>query len=521
MCRCDTRTLDATQLERFVIQRNTFCAGRRYCGRRNKTNIRRSQAMTALFSLRHAGALAALGTLMLGVGTAPSFAAGFQINESSASGLGTAYAGGAAAAEDASILWSNAAGMIRLRERQVVGAVHLITPSIKFKNGSSVAATGQALGGEGGDAGGLNVVPNLYFVAPLGTDWSVGLGLSSPFGLVTEYGDGWAGRFQAMKSSIRTINVNPSVAWRVMPRVGVGLGLNFQRIDAEFTNQVNFSGALLSAAQPLVVAGTITPATLAAIAQATPNLESRAKVEGSDNAWGWNLGVLWELDDKTRVGAQYRSSIKYTIDGDAKFSNPTPAATGNAPLDALIAQLATGVNTSPVGLRDTAITSQVKLPAIVNLSYFTTLNDRWDVLADAQWTQWSTIQELRFVRGNGTLLQNTPENFKDTWKVALGAHYRYNSALTLRGGIALDQSPVRTADRTPRLPDADRTWLAFGAQYRMSPSLTLDVGAAYVFVKKANIDISGNPPSAAANGTLAGRYDSNTIIASGQITYSF
>ena len=461
----------------------------------------------------------ALTTLALALFAAPSFGAGFQINESSASGLGTAFAGGAAGAEDATILWSNAAGMSRIRERQVVGALHLIKPSIKFRNENSAAAAGQtSLGGEGGDAGGLNVVPNLYFVAPIGPQWSFGLGLNSPFGLVTEYDDGWIGRFQALKSSIKTINVNPAVAWKPVPRVGVGLGLNFQRIEAEFTNNVNYTGALLNAA---VANGVVVGSPqYVAIAQATAGLESRASVEGSDNAWGWNVGVLWELDDKTRAGAHYRSSIKYHINGDAKFTNPAPVATGNVPLDTQVAQLATGVNTSPIGLANTAITSDVKLPAIVNLSYFATLNDRWDVMVDAQWTQWSTIQTLSFERANGTVLSSTPENFKDTWKVAFGAHYRYNSAWLLRGGFALDQSPVPDADRTPRLPDAARTWLALGAQYRIGPNLTFDAGAAYVLVKKASIDNRGGS-AVNAYGRLAGHYDSNTLIASGQVSYSF
>ena len=418
---------------------------------------------------------AALAALTFTFGTAPVVAAAFQLNESSASGLGTAFAGGAAAAEDATILWSNAAGMSRIRELQVVGAIHLIKPSIKFRNESSVAATlpaPQPLGGEGGDAGGVNVVPNLYFIAPIGPQWSVGLGLNSPFGLVTEYDGDWIGRFQAIKSSIKTINVNPAVAWKPMPRVSVGLGLNYQRIDAEFTNKI----------PPAAISG----------------LDSTAVVEGADSAWGWNAGVLWALDDKTRAGAHYRSSIDYHITGTVKSSNPVIAAAFNSD-----------------------ITSDVKLPAILNLSYFATLNERWDVMADAQWTQWSTIQTLSFVRASGTVLSSTPENFKDTWKIAIGTHYRYNSAWLLRGGIAFDQSPVNDVDRTPRLPDADRTWLALGAQYRVSQNVTIDAGAAYVLVKKATINNVGSAPGAPVNGRLAGHYDSNTLIASGQVTYSF
>lgn len=118
------------------------------------------------------------------------------------------------------------AGITRIRERQAVGAVDLIKPSIKFRDDASAPATSQALGSEGGDAGGLNIVPNFYFVAPLSPRWSVGLGVNAPYGLVTDYGDAWIGRFQAIKSSIRTINVNPGVAWKAANNVSLGLELN-------------------------------------------------------------------------------------------------------------------------------------------------------------------------------------------------------------------------------------------------------------------------------------------------------
>ena len=453
--------------------------------------------------------------LALVAGARLASAGGFQINETSASGLGTAFAGGAAAAEDATTLWSNVAGMSRIGTRQGVVAIHLVRPSLKFRNDASTAATAQALGGEGGDAGGINVVPNLYVVAPINKDWSVGLGVNAPFGLVTEYDEGWIGRFQAIKSGIQTINVNPGVAWKPSDAVSLGLGLNVQRINAEFTNQVNYSAALLSAAaQNGIAPGS---ATFNAIAQATAGLESGARIKGSDNAAGWNAGVLWQIDDKTRVGAHYRSSIKYRIAGNAQFSNPVPVVP--APLATVVGALAAGVNTR--ALFDTAISADVELPAIANLSYFGRLNDRWDLMADAQWTQWSTVKTLSFVRGDGTVLQSTPENFKDAWKFAVGANYRYRSDLLLRGGLAFDQSPVQTAYRTPRLPDADRTWLTAGLQYAMNPKLKIDVGAAYLWVKKGTIDISGDPPSTAAYGRLNGRYDNNTVIVSAQASYAF
>jgi len=418
------------------------------------------------------------------------WAAGFQLNETSASGLGNAFAGGAAAAEDASTVWSNPAGMSRIRSAQVVGALHLIKPSIKFHDEGSSAAALQSLGGEGGDAGSMNYVPNLYFVMPINSQWSAGFGINAPWGLTTDYDAGWMGRFLADKSSIKTINFNPAVSWKPASNVALGLGVNLQRIDAEFTNQVNYSALLFANS-----AGAV----------AVPGLETAASAKGSDNAWGWNAGVLWEIDANSRVGAHYRSSIKFHIAGDATFSNPTPAP-------------------PPPPLGNTAITSDVELPAIVNLSYFRALNSQWDIMADAQWTGWSSIESLTFkYAADGSVLQSTPENFKDAWKFALGANYRYGAQWMFRGGVAYDKSPVQTAYLTPRLPDANRTWLTGGAQYKMSPQLTFDFGAGYVWVKTSTIDsnASGDPAITAGYGRLKGNFSNNVVILSGQVAYSF
>ncbi len=444
-------------------------------------------------------------------------ASGFQLGETSASGLGTAYAGGAAQALDATTVWSNPAGMSLVGDSQISGALHLITPSLKFRDGSSRPATAQGLGGNGGDAGSLAPVPNFYLVKPIDSRISVGLGVNAPWGLVTEYDPGWAGRFQAIKSSIRTINVNPSLSYKASDSLSMGVGLDIQHMSAEFTNQVNYAGALLSAA----ALNGIAPGSAGfnAIAAATAGLESGARVKGSDNAYGWNAGLLWSLNDSSRVGLHYRSSMKYRLDGTVGFTNP--ALPAGAP--AITALLAGGVNATR--LFDSAITSDVKIPAIVNVSYFTRLDDRWDLMADAQWTQWSTIKNLTFIRANGAVLQNTPENFKNTWKVAIGANYHYSPQWTLRGGLAFDKSPVQRIDRTARLPDADRTMLTLGAQYTVNPKLTLDMGAGYVFIKTARINANGgnpgDPAAALANGLLNGQYDSRAVILSAQLNYRF
>lgn len=464
---------------------------------------------------RFAGVVRQVAVVVFVAGAAPVFGAGFQLSETSGSGLGNAFAGGAAAAEDASTLWSNPAGMAKLGHRQVAGAIHLITPSFKFRNDFSAPASQQALGGDGGDAGGLNVVPNLYFVMPMGGPWAFGLGITAPWGLVTDYDEGWIGRFQADKSDIKTININPAASFRVNGQLSLGLGVNVQRIDATFTNQVNYSGALLQAA----ALNGIAPgsATYNAIAQATPGLESAARVKGNDMGYGWNAGLLWEFGPDQRVGVHYRSAISYTVTGDATFANPTVSAGGA--LAGTVAALAAGVNGTV--LFDSAITSKVKLPPILNLSYFGRLDNRWSLMADAQWTGWSTIKDLTFVRTNGTTLASTPENFKDVWKLSGGASYRLDERWLFRAGAAYDRSPVEREFRTARLPDSDRTFFTLGAQYRFDPTMWLDVGAGYVRAEESAINKSGDPPNVLANGLLNGRYKGTATILSVQLTSSF
>jgi long-chain fatty acid transport protein len=462
---------------------------------------------------------AALGGMAIAVSGGMASGAGFALQENSGSAIGNAFAGGAASAEDASTLWSNPAGMSRLGSPQVAMAVHLITPSFKFQNDGSVPAAFQPLGGTGGDAGSVNVVPNLYVTVPIDRRWSVGVGINAPFGLVTEYDDNWIGRFQAVKSDIKTINVNPSVSWRVNDTLAVGAGVSWQRIDAELTSRVNYSAALAQAAGQAAAGGLIPASLVPQIVGLTPGLESQAKVEGDDSAWTWNVGFLWDVTPQTRIGGQYRSSIKYNIAANVDFCSPGSCS----PLPALPAQIAPVVgllaaNVNGV-LANGGVRADIELPDIANLSIFHRLDDRWDLMADVQYTRWSVFKELRFVRTTGALLSNTPENFEDAWRFSVGATYHWTDAWSFRGGLAYDQSPVTDVDRTPRLPDADRYWIAIGAQYRFNRNLALDAGFVYLPMKTP--DIQQNAGSTPANALIKGNYDASVTILSAQVTYSF
>ena len=441
--------------------------------------------------------------------------AAFGLQENSGSGLGNAFAAGAAGTEDASSMWANPASLAKRTSMEAAAAVHFITPSMKFQNSASQAAFNQPLGGTGGDAGSLNIVPNMYIAVPINKQWVFGLGLNAPFGLVTEYDDSWLGRYQAVKSDIKTMNVNPAISFKPTDNIAIGVGANWQKIDATFTNMVNYSAAIANTAQAFAAGGLIPADQVLPVIGSTAGLDSKLSIDGDDDAWGWNIGILVDLDKNARVGLSYRSEIEYKIHGTASFTNPVPAVP--SPVAPYVGAVTSYLNSQV--LYNSDVTADVTLPAIANASIFYQLNDRWDLMADVQWTGWSSIKELKFVRSGGTVLGSTPENFDDAWRVAVGANYRHTDRWMFRGGIAWDQSPVNTADRTPRLPDDDRWWLSVGAQYKHSNNLKFDAGFTYIFVD--NAQINQNAGSTAANGLINGDYKSNVVIFSMQGTYTF
>jgi long-chain fatty acid transport protein len=477
---------------------------------------------TAFVRTRIATAVAGLA-LALGAGYAQG--AGFILQENSGSGLGNAYAGGAAASEDADTVWTNPAGMSRLKTNQIAAAVNGIFPSMKFSNdgGSKNASPLQPLGGDGGNAGVSAAVPNLYLVVPIDPQWAFGVGVNAPFGLTTEYDNNWIGRYQAIKSKIETINVNPAISYK-FGNWAVGAGANYQRIKADFTQATNYSGQLAAAAKGMVAAGAMPASQLLPFVGATAGLDGLGDVSGDDDSWGWNVGGEWGVSDptfRTRIGLSYRSAIKYHIAGNVNFS--TPSAPTLPPSLAPYYAVAAGLVAADPRVQNGGITSDIKLPDFANLSFFhTMLNDKWDFMADVQWTNWSTIQDLTFVRTNGTVLSSTPEHWKDAWRISGGVNYRYTDKWTFRGGVAWDQSPVPDQYRTARLPDNDRWWLATGVQYKWDQALKFDVGAAYLIIRDSSI-AQISPAQAVVDqvGYLSGNYNNYTWVVSGQVTWSF
>lgn len=430
-------------------------------------------------------------------GVSQAQAAAFSLIEQSATGLGNAFAGAAAAAEDAGTIYYNPAGMSLLKgPTQISTGVAFIDVSTKFTNsGSQPSGTAlgpinpagpRPLGGTGGDAGSLAAVPNFYVAADIAPDWKFGLGVSVPFGLKTEYEADWLGRFQAIKSELMTLNINPSLAWKVNNTLSLGAGVSYQQIDAELTSAVNYVAVAFNNAG----AG-------AAAAVPAANAEGTVSVTGSDGAWGYNLGAMIQATADTRIGVTYRSSIKYHVTGSATFDN-APALLGNL---------------------NSGVSLDVKMPDSASVALQQKLGSSWTLLADVTWTGWSKIRELKIVRDTGTVLSNTPENFKNTYRYGVGATYRASDAWSFKVGVALDQSPVNDTDRTPRLPDQDRTWVALGAKYGLSNDTTVDAGYAHLIVKDASIN--QNAGNTTAFGLINGSYKASVDIVGVQLAHRF
>ena len=319
---------------------------------------------------------AAIAGFASALGAGHALGAAFALAEQNVMGLGNAFAGAGATAEDANTVWFNPAGLARLNFTQFETAVHLIKPSAKFQNVGSQAALGQPLGGNGGDAGDLAVVPNLYASMAINPDWHVGIGINAPFGLKTEYDNGWLGRYQALKSELKTININPAVSYKATNDLWFGAGVNYQRLQATLTNAVNYTGALAQGYGQLAAAGQIPASAVPLLIGATAGLDSKAEITGDDSAWGWNVGVMYSMNGDAnndngaaRIGLSYRSKIKYNVVGSVNFTNPTvPTLTGAlAPFNPAVAAVSNSINQTR--LNNGGVALDLNLPDMASLAY--------------------------------------------------------------------------------------------------------------------------------------------------------
>jgi long-chain fatty acid transport protein len=342
-------------------------------------------------------------------------AAGFSFAEQSVKGLGSAFSGGSASADDASTVWYNPAGMTRYSGTHLSSVLHLILPKTEYSNWGSIitpALTGGAtvpLGGSNGVREKDAIVPNFYIVHKVDDKMSVGLGINAPFGLVTDHDSDWAGRYHALRSDLATVNINPSVAFKATSNFSVGIGINIQYVDVKLSRAIDTSAACLSAASRGAVLPAATCGALGLTTPGSPATDSQVRLEADDWSYGYNIGFLYEPSSNTRLGLHYRSSIKHRVEGRAEFFYSNPA---------------TGMFGAGAGLANQGITASVDLPESVSLSGFHQINSQWSIQGDITWLKWDRFKEFRIRFDTGAPTDSvTPEKWENTLRYAVGANY--------------------------------------------------------------------------------------------------
>jgi long-chain fatty acid transport protein len=403
--------------------------------------------------------LAVLG--MLGLADAAS-ATGFFINQQSVKGLGRVGAGNAAIADDLSTIYFNPAGLTELwadteKQTRVGIGVHLIVPRSELRDTGSTAATPGSLGAAvpsgGGDARNPTnptPVPNFFLAREvLPNRAAVGFGLTAPFGLTTEFPGDWFGRYDAIEASLRTINLTAVAAYRFDSDVSIGGGL-----DLQYANSL-----LVTAIPNPLMPGGPTAAT-----------DGRATTKGHDWTLGFNIGVLVPVTDATRIGVHYRSAMKHKLEGSTDVSGLSgPLAPFNG----------------RVGAK-----ADLHLPAIATVAVRHVWNDKLQLLASADWYDWSRFREVRVRFSDGSPDSVRQSNYRDAYAVAVGAEYKVSERLATRGGIRFDQTPTVNGFRDTTVPDAKRFWLGVGATYRTSTESAWDFAFNHVVFRRADIDVT-------------------------------
>lgn len=404
-------------------------------------------------------------------------ASGIQLREESAEGMGNAYAGSTAKAYNLDTLFYNPAGMTRLDGNQAGVAVAWIAPVANFSGGNTVAGT--ATTGTDRRVNPLKATPvgagyAMWDAAP---DLKLGVGITMPFGMHSEYPSNWVGRYQALASDLTVVNVAPSVAYRVTDALSVGGGLQVQWAKAKLTNAINFN----------------------ALVPGTP--DGLARLDGDDVGVGWTASALYEIDRRTRLGLSFRSSIRHTVRGQARFQGVPAALAGS------------------VNFADSRIRSTVTLPDVVSVGAYHEITPKWAVMAEVSWTHWSQFSELRvrFV-DSGRPDAVTEQKWKDTLFHAVGLDYKPVDSLTLHLGTAYDQAPVSDPYRNPRFPDSDRIWLSGGISYAIAPDWSVNASYAHLFAGSASID-RADPD--AIGGRLTGNYENHVDLVSAGMSVRF
>ncbi len=406
-----------------------------------------------------------LATLGTALSSTAADAAGFYIQEQSVRAQGAAFSGSTTTLNDASVIYYNPAGMAALSGTQVQAGVHIIAPSSDLDDtGSTLGGAPVTSTGDGGNPYDPTPVPNFHASHQVNDQWWVGLSVSAPFGLANKYDDGWFGRYDSIETELTAIDVQPTVAFKLNDQLSFGAGINIQRAEAKLSNAL-FAGT-----------------------------EGQARLDGKDVSFGYTLGATWTPNDRTVVGASYRSAVSHELDGD------------------LLIQGSGGADTNVPG------TADLNLPDIATVGLAYDVTNKLTAQAQATWFGWSNFEDITTLVG-GTQVNQIVQDYQNTFAFAAGLEYDYNEQWDFRGGIQFDETPTTDQFRTSRTPDGDRTWAALGGTYKLNDNLDIDFAGTYIWIEDETINVTRN--IAAVPAVVSADTSGNVGILSVGLNYKF
>ena len=429
-----------------------------------------------------------LSILTLILAAAPiASASGFQLREQSAAGEGNAFAGASAGSQDLSSMFWNPAVLPLFSGNQVslggswIG-VHMDLSNATANRAPNFQPTDQPISGASNLPNAVNqpVLPTLYAVWGLNDRVSLGLSVNVPFGLVTNYPSTFLGRYYGLETNLKTYDVAPSIGFKAGSTLTFGVAFVARRTQATISNAVDFGAVGNSLGIPGFVPG---------------NADSIATLTGNAWSYGYKAGFTWQPTADFRVGAGYQSQANVNLKGQIAYSS-VPAVFGS-----------TFVNG--------AGNATLNLPATASAGFLYDVSRTFSLQGEAAWTGWSVFKELRVTFPSGQPDDVTDESWKNTWFVSLGGIYKISPAWSFKAGLAYDRSPVDDAHRTPRIPDADRTWVTLGAAWSLNSATTLDFGVAKLFAPTVPLGLTSGTSQAAPNyyrGNLSGTYSVGATI---------
>ncbi|QUX95645.1 aromatic hydrocarbon degradation protein [Marinomonas sp. CT5] len=413
-----------------------------------------------------------------------AFSAGFALNDHSASASGKALGGVAASNEDISSSFWNPALFANAKETTIYVSGAYVMPSMDVKvteakdaRGTDLSSTSPTTSSDSVDK---TIVPSFYFAKPISASTVAGISLNAPFGLSGDYGDKWAGRFHATETSLKDIALSFSLAHRVNDWASVGASVQAHKAEVVLASAVGFLGR-----------------------------EGDGRIEADDTSYGFSLGAAFEPRKGTRLGLGYRSKIDFDFKGDVKYKD---TAALNLALKSL----------GSAQLIDTTVSDSITLPSVLSLSLEQELTPQLVLGLSAIRTGWGALDGLDINFESPSSQNNSvlTFGFEDQWMYSAGLTYDYSDKLTLRTGVAMDNSPVTDQYRSARTPDGDRKWISLGATYDFNEMTSGTFAFTHVMIDDVSVNRTGLAEDT-ARGKLKANYESSANVISLAMNMAF